>query len=62
MTFTVHFITSKLDGNKRSKCGQVKKKPYKTVFHEWSLDTVLEQATISDFAVVPLFQSDWCWW
>ncbi len=59
--FTMHFITSKLDGYKRSNVDKIKKKPYKAVFHEWSLDTVTAQAAVSDFAVVPLFQSDWCW-
>ena len=59
--FTVHFVCPKLDGFKKSNEAKVQKKPYKTAFHEWTIDTVLEQISLADMAVAPLFQNEWGW-
>lgn len=57
--FTVHFICPRLDGFKKSNADSVKAKPYPTEFHEWTMETVLEQLPMLDFAVVPLFHNEW---
>ena len=59
--FTIHFVCPALDGQKKSNADKVKKKPYNGVFHEWTMDTLLEQMALADFAVIPLFQNFWAW-
>jgi glycosyltransferase involved in cell wall biosynthesis len=59
--FTVHFVCPPLDGFKKSNKAKVEKKPYKGVFHEWTMETLLEQMALADMAVAPLFQNEWGW-
>jgi glycosyltransferase involved in cell wall biosynthesis len=59
--FTVHIVCPPLDGFGKSNKAKVQKKPYKAVFHEWTMETLLEQMALADIAVTPLFQQNWCW-
>jgi glycosyltransferase involved in cell wall biosynthesis len=63
--FTVHFCTSKFshidhgDGHERDNAARVAAKPYKTEFHEWSVDGALDVMARCDIGIAPLFVNEW---
>lgn len=59
--FTVNILCPPLDGQGKSNAEKVKAKPYKTRFIPWAMDSLLEQMSLADIAVVPLFQQEWTW-
>lgn len=58
--FKVSFVTSKVDGSGRSNVAKVEGKPYPTKFVEWSMPALLEEMSVADLAVIPLFPNEWC--
>ena len=59
--FTVVFMCPEVDGVGRSNRDKVKAKEYNGKFIPWSFEDVMEQMSIADIALTPLFQNEWCW-
>lgn len=59
--FTVTFLLPPLDGQKRSNAAKVKAKPYPSKFIPWTMKDLLEQMSLSDIGLAPLFQQEWTW-
>lgn len=59
--FTVTFLLPPLDGQQRSNANKVKAKPYPTKFIPWTMEDLLEQMSLADIGLVPLFQQEWTW-
>lgn len=57
--FTVNIVCPPLDGTKKSNADKVHAKKYPSRFHEWTMETLLQQMSVADFAVVPLFHNEW---
>lgn len=59
--FTVVFMCPEADGLGRSNRDKVNAKEYHGKFIPWSFEDVMEQMSIADIAITPLFQNEWCW-